>query len=62
MLLLLLPVVVAAGRRAGPKGRQRLQPLAAEDKAGYTLLANENADICCMSHGFKAVLYIMFAL
>ena len=47
---------------AGPKGRQRLQPLAAEDKAGYTLLANENAGICCMSHGFKAVLYIMFAL
>ena len=42
MLLLLLPVALAAGPG---KGRQRLQPLAAEDKAAYTMLANENADL-----------------
>ena len=45
MLLLLLPVALAAGPG---KGRQRLQPLAAEDKAAYTMLANENADAAAM--------------
>ena len=44
-LLLLLPAALAAGPG---KGRQRLQPLAAEDKAAYTILANENADAAAM--------------
>ena len=40
---------VPAALAAGPgKGRQRLQPLAAEDKAAYTILANENADAAAM--------------
>ena len=44
MLLCLLAAVAASQ----PKGRQRLHPLGAEDKAAFSALANQNADAAAM--------------
>ena len=52
MRALLLSCCCLAVAALDPKGRQRVQPLAAEDKAAYTMLANDNADAASMLTAF----------